>query len=212
MPEPFLSAIVSVGGGARGFVVQPRRERRYVITARHCLRMMPRSSFIGAFVGELVHSDHEPLARYDGGPGPWLLPKQRITRHQEAEFRRGAIALQPILIHDTQDIAVLGVPGDDTEAYDAFVGSREALVLGPPPRTTELFHAKLLSLDGAWFDCEAVWHTEHYPVVYIKEFAKPLLKGMSGSPIIDDNGRAFGVVFKVGLLEGEAVCLVRCLP
>jgi hypothetical protein len=173
---------------------------------------MPRSPFIGAFVGELLGLDHELLIEPGAGIaiGPWQKPL--ITRQQQAVFRRGALALQPVLIHASQDIAVLGSPGDDTSAFDAFVGSREALKLAPPPSTNELFSAKLLSLDGAWFDCQAVWHSEHYPNVYIKEFARPLITGMSGSPIFDDSGCAFAVVSHVGQIEGEGACLVRCLP
>jgi hypothetical protein len=171
---------------------------------------MPRSSFIGAFVGELLRYEHELMIGLDAGipVPPWSKP---LTRQQQAEFRRGALALQPVLIHASEDIAVLGSPGDDTAAYDAFVGSREALKLTPPP-TTELFSAKLLSLDGAWFGCKVQWHSERYPIVSIKDFANPLISGMSGSPIIDDSGHAFAVVTKVGWIEGEGVCLVRCLP
>jgi hypothetical protein len=212
VPEPSISAVVSIGGGGRGFVVGARG-KRYVVTARHCLRKMPRSNFIGAFVGNLVRTDHESLWMPDRDPVYFVSPTwtKPITRQQEAEFRRGAIALQPVLIHSGQDIAVLGDPSDGSEAYDAFVGSREALGLAPPP-STELFSARLLSLDGAWFGCQVQWHCDDYPIVYIKEFDKPLLSGMSGSPVIDDSGRAFGIVSEVGYIEGKAVCLVRCLP
>src|SRR6516162_4383904 len=215
--DRFTSAVVSVGGGCG--LIKSARGKRYVVTARHCLSRMPRTPLVGAFVGELMRYDHEMLdvplfLRY--------LPKKPITRQQEREFRRTAVALQPVLIHGTQDIAVLAAPHEfrtpilpsvpicNDTAADAFLGSREALILAPPP-ATERFRARLLSLDGTWFDCQVQWYSESYEQVFIKELAKLLIAGMSGSPIIDDSGHAIAVVTDVGR-EGEGACLARCLP
>src|SRR5690349_575059 len=51
--------------------------------------------------------------------------------------------------------------------------------------------AWLLSLDGKWFSC-SVKHTGH--MLHLSKAIKGIVGGMSGSPIVADDGSAFGVV------------------
>lgn len=72
--------------------------------------------------------------------------------------------------------------------------------------------ARLLSLDGKWFEC-AVTRLGSWLSIDQEELAAP---GMSGSPIVSTDGRAIGVLStgraSVVSIRGQNPVLKECLP
>jgi hypothetical protein len=90
------------------------------------------------------------------------------------------------------DIAVLGTPDklpEESEAYDALVESDAPLRFADAPENSRAWH---LSLDREWFTF-AVQIVNDGPLL-VREITQPIKHGMSGSPIISDEGKAIGVV------------------
>jgi hypothetical protein len=92
------------------------------------------------------------------------------------------------------DIAVLGLP-DDQELYDK-CHTYEALMQSITPLriadVREEASAQLLSLDGEWFRCKV--QSVCGGSFCITDAVKDLVSGMSGSPILAEDGSAIGVV------------------
>jgi hypothetical protein len=89
--------------------------------------------------------------------------------------------------------AVLGSPDEEDlhrEAHDYAVlfGQAAVLPIGDAPRSGP---AWLLSLKNAWFRCRL---THFGGPLSITDAAEGIVPGMSGSPIVADNGAAIGVV------------------
>jgi hypothetical protein len=114
------------------------------------------------------------------------------------------------------DIAVLGTPDnqdlyEEAEAYEELVGSATPFRIGDVP---ENGRAWLLSLEGEWFECtvEAV----NDGALWVSKNAQPIRGGMSGSPIVSDEGRAIGAVCLGGQENSRLTYpnprLVRDLP
>jgi hypothetical protein len=177
-------AIVAVSNG-RGFIVQ-HEHNRLVITAAHCL--------------------------------PYLPPCHGLSYTEERTYQRllGPLGQEPsvwaecLFADPVADIAVLGEPdrqelSDECDAYRALTEAAAPLPIanvsgGPSWRldgdkvvaVPELVHQVwMLSLDGDWFSGEVL----HYggPLV-LKGAAQDIVGGMSGSPILNDEGAAIGVV------------------
>jgi hypothetical protein len=151
-------------GEGRGFKVGD-----YVITAAHCLPQLPSCAI---FVGSKERAYPRLLGRLGHEPTVW------------AEL----LFADPI-----SDLAILGSPDDqvlfdEAEAYDQFLSAApEFTVADIEP--DKLVRAKVLSLSGEWLSC-MVHHCDG--PLWLEE---PVTEGgMSGSPIIDDTGRAIGVV------------------
>jgi hypothetical protein len=116
------------------------------------------------------------------------------------------------------DIAVLGSPdnrelSEQAEAYDAFADAAKPLAISEPPskpdteelaRLTEIdikdgerwatreCRAFLLSLSNQWFECRI----RHPPdgMLMALDAAEGIAGGMSGSPILAEDGTAIGIV------------------
>ncbi len=160
-------AVIKVGLG-RGFVVQSGR-RRLIITAAHCLPSFP-PCHGASFTEERTYA--QLLGPLGNEPSVWA----------ECLFA------DPI-----GDIAVLGEPdgqelSDECEAYDELVKACEPI---PVTDAKESGRARLLSLDGEWIECD-VKHSGG--PLWISGAAKGINGGMSGSPIIADDGSAIGIV------------------
>ena len=197
-----LGAVVTVGGG-RGFVVEGGGDR-YIITAAHCLperpdgqRLPPPHGF--SYTEERTYSNL--LAPLGEQPSVWC---------------------ECLFVDPIADIAVLGSPdnqalSEEAEAYEALVESATPVTVAEPPsqpipeevarlaafekrfgitgrvqRAKRKCSAFLLSLSNQWFPCTV----EHSPngMLNIQNAARGIAGGMSGSPIIAEDGSAIGVV------------------
>jgi hypothetical protein len=164
-------AVVTVGDG-RGFIVEGPRGR-LIITAAHCLpRFPPAAANTTAderTYGALVSRLHE----------------------------KPAITVECLFADPFGDLAILGEPdGQELElreeavAYDALVDKASPLRVGkhvaPGPES-----ARMLSLNGQWFRCQV---TSNGGRLWIVDAEDDIIGGMSGSPILSNDGVAIGVV------------------
>ena len=187
--EKASRAVVRVGDGGRGFVVEGQGDR-LIITAAHCLPSFPPCATASYTEERTYASLLAPLGR---DPAIWA----------ECFF------VDPI-----SDIAVLGTPDRQalykkSDAYDELVQAAEPLPVADAP---ELCAAWLLSLDGQWFECKAEWITDG--PFWTSEAEQQTEDGMSGSPILDARGAAIGVVCtgSNNEIEGPHARLSRSLP
>jgi hypothetical protein len=170
--EKAKRAVVTVGE-ARGFVVRDEREpsmpRLFVITAAHCLPFFPPCA-------SQSHTEDRTYKKLLGPLG------EKATVWAECLFA------DPV-----GDIAVLGSPDNqelqsEADRYDALTGAAIPLPIGNAPEDGQ---ALLLSLDGRWFRCTA----QHSgAALWLFSAAEGIVGGMSGSPIVAEDGSAIGVV------------------
>jgi Trypsin-like peptidase domain len=169
-------AVLSVGNeGGRGFVVE-LDHTRVVVTAAHCLPELPvaQSSSFGE------HTYFNLLAPLGGKP----------TVTTECWF-----------VDPVSDLAVLGPPdyeilsaqhGAYVELMKSAVALSIAPVLGKPESESPGW---LLSLKGKWIRCGV---THNGGPLYVTDAKEGIIGGMSGSPILDDDGSAIGVLTNSG--------------
>jgi Trypsin-like peptidase domain len=165
------NAIVKVGGG-RGFVVQGERDR-LVITAGHCLPDFPTCH-------SSSHTEERTYKALLGSLG-----------------EKPAVWAECLFADPIGDVAVLGPPddqqpSDEFEAYETLVDAAAKLQIADAPQNGS---AWLLSLDGRWCRC-TVRHSGS--ILWISNAADGIVGGMSGSPIVADDGSAIGIVCTSG--------------
>ncbi len=158
------SAVVKVGDG-RGFVAHGG----YVITAAHCLPFFPPCH--GA-----SHTEERTYKELLGPLG------------QQPEIWAECLFADPI-----GDIAVLGRPDNQALpeqffAYEKWVYGVGFLPIADAPQNGP---AWLLSLDAPWYQCTV---QQIGNMLWLSNAAEEIRGGMSGSPIITDNGSAIGIV------------------
>jgi hypothetical protein len=204
-------AVLNVGDG-RGFVVEHRsyigHSEKIVITAAHCLPFFP-PSHPAAYLDETVY--------------PMLLGPLWGKRD---------VAAQCLFADPMADIAVLGQPdnqalSDEADAYDRLMEKMVALAVADAPKQgAELLTfgdqqiktptpgkgvARVMSLEGHW--CKG--RVERRSQWLAFEPTKLFVGGMSGSPIVDSNSAAIGVVSVAGsspvILDSLATWLVRSI-
>jgi hypothetical protein len=171
--------VLSVGEG-RGFVVEHRGEH-LVVTASHCLPWLP-SGFGIAYSEEHVYRNMlGPL-----GSAP-------------------TVACECLFINPIADVAVLGVP--DTQTFsDEADPYRALLEYATPFRITEApenGRGFLLSLEGEWFECQVEWKERIDGPLWVSKLAQSIEGGMSGSPIVSENGNALGIVAASVMEKGK---------
>jgi len=182
------AGIVTVGGG-RGFVVAGEHGR-LVITAGHCLPHFPPCvSFSG--------SDERTYMELLGPLGG-----------------KQTVAAECLFVDPIGDIAVLGAPdgqelSDECEAYEELLECMTPLTMAC---AKEEMPAWLIDLDGARFRCMV--KCQRLGPLWLFDAAKPIAGGMSGSPILDDSGRAIGVLATSSNMDGHGPnpSLERNLP
>jgi len=179
------SCVVKVGDG-RGFIIEERNriarghlvERRLVLTAAHCLPKLP-PPHRGLYTGEQTYAN--------------LLGRLRGKRNVWAD----CLFVDPIA-----DIAVLGAPvnqelSKESETYDALIGDAPVLAIGK----ARSGKGWLLDLDGRhWIPTEL--HLNPSSRYGSSLWTGRTKAGMSGSPILNDRGRAIGIVAS-GSNQGE---------
>jgi len=167
-----VDAVIAVGKG-RGFIIRAGC-RHLVISAAHCLprfRFPPRASI--SYVSERTYR------KLLGAIGQ----------------RRG-VSAECLFIDPIADIAVLASPdsqdlSDEADAYDRLIENTVPLLIAE--LDSEKASARLLPLDaGPRFAC-VVCAIKHGPL-WIENAEQEIVEGMSGSPILDQNGAAIGVV------------------
>jgi hypothetical protein len=146
---------------------------RVVVTAAHC-------------VGDQVISCN-PLAYTEERTRECLLGHLGKTPTVWAE----CLFIDPIA-----DIAVLGAPDsqayyDEADAYDAMVNEAATLSIADAP---EQGRAWLLSLKGQWYECKVRRSHAHNSLLNLSGALENITGGMSGSPILADDGSAIGLV------------------
>jgi hypothetical protein len=182
-PEQAKHAVITAGDG-RGFIVKIRRPRRvisgpnqykvvdilrYVITAAHCLPFFP-PCHPTSYLNERTYK--AVLGPLGADPAVWA---------------------ECVFVDPVADIAVLGPPDNQAlwaqcEAYEALVDAATPLPLADAAASSP---AWLLSREGQWFRCQVENNGAGW---WIKDAAQPISGGMSGSPILSDEGRAIGLV------------------
>ncbi len=167
--ETAQQAVVAVGGG-RGFVVEDRFYRS-IITAAHCLPKLPPAH-------------------------PWMLTEEKT--YQELLGPLGgecSVWAECLFVDPVGDIAVLTGPDnqvlfEQADQYeDLTENSSKCIPVGPPPESKS--QGWLLSLENTLLSCkiETVFHT-----ISVSEVEGEIAGGMSGSPILDQDGRAVGII------------------
>jgi hypothetical protein len=176
--------VLQVGDG-RGFVIETE-DARYVVTAAHCLDVLPPADGLSD-TAERTYRDF--LGPLNGTRNVWA----------ECAF-----------VDPVADIAVFCEPDgqelyDEWRAYQELTGNATPFPLGslrfrrplrnPDGRTIRGYRkatssALMLSLDGEWFACRI---TGLGRSLWIEGAAQPIRPGMSGSPIILPDGSAVGV-------------------
>jgi hypothetical protein len=192
-------AVINVGDG-RGFIVSAG-ESRYIITAAHCL---PDSRFPKPHLANSIDELTFPnlLGRFGS--------------------KRQTVWAELCARNICDDIAVFSEPDgqelhEKYQRYEKFTAT--TMTLGNPPAIVESYKwsetpgtaAWVLSLDGEWQSC-----TLHNGGRFLSIEQNNLIEsGMSGSPIIDSNGNAIGLISTSGGGEhGHNMNpnLLDCLP
>ena len=160
------SAVLRVGAG-RGFVAEGKD--RYIVTAAHCLPTLP---------------DAMPAA------APYERTYQALVSRLDEQ---PTAAAECVFVDPVADVAVLGPPDsqdlwEEYEVYAALIATCPTFRLG---MANEKCRGWMLSLEGRWVACE-VNHCGG--PLWVREAAHPIAAGMSGSPIVDDDGGALGIV------------------
>lgn len=197
--EAAKRAVVTVGDG-RGFVMEmpPASHMkgytamcRIVVTAAHCLpHLPPTMSF--ALSREKT---------YTGLLGPLGTSKPSIMA-------------ECLFVDPVADIAVLGEPDGQTSqafydaslAFEKFIQKRAALSLSTS-NIVKPMTGWLLSLDGHWSKCTITASRSLLPpprALWATEAIAGIFGGMSGSPILLDDGRVIGV-FCTAIGESDKV-------
>jgi hypothetical protein len=182
--------LVQVGKG-RGFVVEDTfdRQRRLVITAAHCLRDIPPPAQSGGFLDNLKATQDNLLGPLKAKP---------------------SISAQCLFVDTIADIAVLGAPVDEqADAYEKLVTLIPPLKIGGGSVWDTPSPASLIALNGRAIKCTAR-HIEER--LLLENLPKPIVVGMSGSPVRDEAGMAIGLISQARGDEGNAPLLIACLP
>jgi hypothetical protein len=209
-------AIIQIGTGGRGFIVSAGEFDRYIITAAHCLPHFP-EPHLASFVEEETYPDILSALGQ---------PERKVTA--------GLFDLS-----SSSDWAVLGAPDsqvlcDECEQYKAFT-ENTTIRIGqspPPPPPLPDFDSEtaenwgqteavltwpfgveapawMLSLDGQWLRCMVRSNGRFLRATE----GQHIRSGMSGSPIINNEGEAIGLVSTSGA-DGSNLnpSLSDCLP
>jgi hypothetical protein len=190
--EEAKKSVVTVADG-RGFVINGPEigliDSRLVITAAHCLPTLPLS-----FAG--------------------ILPEDRFYLKSLGPLGTvPTVSAECLFADPVADLAVLCIPDDyeEAEAYEKLVESTVTLPIRNSPKKG---YGWVLSLGGEWLRVEVdYWREGRMIITNEKGKIDDLIQGgMSGSPIISEEGAAIGVVSICTSNHGISPRLIRDLP
>ena len=186
--HPSPSCVVKVGDG-RGFIIKQRVktvrpkglreneniklrtyiERRLIVTAGHCLPKLPRAN-AGGFTSDVTYGNL--VGALDGG--------------------KNNLWAEVLFVDPVADLAVLGCTDnqelcDEAEAFEGFIESLRALCIGKATSGP----GWMLTLDQKWVPIRLEVHARRFGVGLEIDAVEA---GQSGSPILNDEGCAVGVV------------------
>lgn len=199
--EAATSAIVGVGPeGGRGFIMHGGTEY-VVVTAAHCLPRLP-----PAHPMSYLHEKTYPKIL-----GPLNAAKPTITA-------------ECIYVDPVADIAVLAEPdsqelSEQWEAFNVFVEAATIIQLSKRDPADGM-RAWLLSPDGQWGECRIKTSGRQNQRLWITDASSGIVAGMSGSPILMDDGKVLGLISVSGGSSLSAIHteggpqprLAECLP
>jgi hypothetical protein len=193
--------LVKVGNG-RGFVVEEQPglclyPKRFIITAAHCLPLDTLEP--DAFLDPAPPTFPDLLGKLDGDASVWA---------------------KCLFIDQIGDIAVLSAP-DNADLYDQIMAYEE-LVEAAMPRSIGAAvpwnaptPVSLIALNGS----PILGSAEPYSnLLRVEKTSQPIVPGMSGSPVLDQNGAAIGIVTltwndrKLGTTDAASARLLAHLP
>jgi hypothetical protein len=169
--------VVAVGDG-RGFVLDTA-SGYFVVTAAHCLDPLPPC---GAFLGPSDRTYKGLVGKIGSDERVWV---------------------ECLFADLVGDIAVLGPPEDpfgETLTYRALLETVKPFTVSAAPPGGP---ARLIGLDGQWFPCNI--ERDFLGRICIKDNAKFIAGGMSGSPICLGTGSAIGVLTTGVLVEDNEI-------
>lgn len=181
-----VGAIVKVGAG-RGFVVANTIGQHFIITAAHCLPRYP-EPHLGRYLEEETYANL--IGLLNGEQNIWAT----------------LLSVDPM-----SDIAVFGEPNgqalsDEYDHYEAFMAAIDPISIGEPPASKQT--AFMLSLDGEWQRCCIEQRISGFVIVV--EGGDNI---KSGSPIVNRNGDAVGVISTSGGGRSNMnPSVIGCLP
>jgi hypothetical protein len=179
--EASKRSILAVGpAGGRGFVVDIDDEF-LVVTAAHCLPRLP----------------------VPGPPDTGELTFFKLLGPLGGEL---AVAAECKFVDPVSDLAVFGTPDnqallDESSAYETLVAQATALSIADVRGAVgEDSLGWLFSLAGVWFKCKV---SHHGGGLFVSEASQGIEGGMSGSPILRDDGAVIGVISTSSSQHGE---------
>lgn len=169
--DELTASVIQVGDG-RGFIVESQDAiNQWIITAAHCLPYLPPAH-------------------------PWSYTEERTYKNLlgplggERKVWAECVFADPVI-----DIAVLAEPDgqelpDEWEAFLELIEKCSKAFRVKTPSATKL-RGWLLTLANVWSPCEV---DASYARLSIRRASQGIVGGMSGSPILDDEGDAIGLV------------------
>jgi len=211
------NAIVTVGGG-RGFVTEGARDR-YVITAAHCLSNLPPphgmsylhertySKLLGPIGGECTVWAECLFADPVADIAVLGAPDNQELSEQADAYEGLAEAVTPLRIADPPPPTIS--PAEE-QSYHSFLSAEERSSGVFRERMRGTSPARVVSLDRRLLSCTIDYTAISSGLLIKEEATERIVGGMSGSPILADDGSAIGIVCLSS--GGPHPRLTSCLP
>jgi len=193
LPKP--DCVVKVGGG-RGFVFE------YCVAIPNCIRQEVREQRPRNFISNrVVLTAAHCLGQKMPPPHAMAFRSERTYKKllRTLDGTKKGICAECLFLDPVSDIAVLGCPDEqemeqEAKAYQEVIDNATPLCIGQPLTGS----GWVLALEGHWIPTRIEVFEDLRGMSLAIGPTKP---GMSGSPILNDAGRAVGIV----VLGGEVI-------